>query len=629
MISIYLNYFAAAYVFESKYLKPIQVGKALATWDLDMEGDDQGDNISLENPAFCELTGQYYVWKNGPDSDYYGFMHYRRLLDFKPEEKRKIEAFGVVLEPVANDDLLFKYGLDDAWIEKFVPRFDVILPEPYDVSPTAKSVREQYLTAPFHHIEHLDEAGKVIEEVSPEYSTYFREVMRGKLFYPNNMFVFKKEIFLDYANWIFKILFELERRIDVTGMKWQEQRAIGYIGERLFTVYVFRMLATRSLKVQHVHRVFINNTAPPPAAPAPPKTELPIVTVAAATDLAYVQHMATLLVSTLSNASLSHFIDFNILDGGIGIQNQRHLKELECLHPNCRVSFIDMSLQHLNLTVNSFFSRSTFYRLSLPEVLKDHQKVLYLDTDMVVLRDVAELYETELDGAVVAAVRDLIVQSFIAMGVQSIAESGSLRTSKYLADRLGINSSSPPYFQAGVLIFDLEKMRESSMSEKMIHALASEHYWFLDQDVLNKFVSGRVKYLDERWNTVFMDEQHFETLSADDQAAYKKTFENPWIVHYAGYVKPWQRAGHPLAGYYWNALRKTYWYETGLFSYMEKNSFGGNSNASAVPASRKYIVRQSLSLWLIRSIWRILPKKVQKIFNPIAVRTRQKLVVEL
>ncbi|RYZ84181.1 MAG: DUF4422 domain-containing protein, partial [Proteobacteria bacterium] len=576
-----------------KILKPIQVGKKLAKLDLGIIGDDQGDNISSKNPEFCELTGQYYVWKNDLSSDYYGFMHYRRLLDFSAVEKRSLEATGMVHEEDPSQKVLSKYGLDEKTIESFVTQFDAVIPDPFDVSPASQSVREQYLTAPYHHIEHLETAGNILKRMHPKDYVFFEKMMNGTLLYPNNMFVMTRLIFQTYSEWLFKILFELEKSIDVSGMTWQEKRAVGYIAERLFTVYALKLLSDKSLKIAQVRRVFISNPTLPPTAEAPPTTNLQIVTIAASTDKAYVQHMAALISSTLSHGAKDRFFDFNILDGGIGTRNQNALKEMEQLHPHCRISFIDMSSQHLTLTTNSYFTRSTFYRLSLPSLLKDRTKVLFLDTDMVVLRDVAELYDMDLQDNIVAASRDIVMQSFISMGVRSIAETGGVQTSKYLADYVQLKKGVD-YFQAGVMLINLEKMRQLHLSDKMIHALRNHRYWFLDQDVLNQFVAGRVRYIDERWNTIFLEESHLAALSAKDQLIYEKTMEDPWIVHYAGYIKPWERGGHPFANEYWNALRKTKWYEIGLFTYISRNPSSNVPQLAPMPARLDLVVRKSL-----------------------------------
>ena len=93
-VAIYLAYHKNSQRLASDVLHPVHVGRALAddatrALMADMPGDDTGDNISAKNPLFCELTLQYWVWKNRMDADYIGFLHYRRQLNFNPAAASK------------------------------------------------------------------------------------------------------------------------------------------------------------------------------------------------------------------------------------------------------------------------------------------------------------------------------------------------------------------------------------------------------------------------------------------------------------------------------------------------------------------------------------------------------------
>lgn len=625
MISIFVAHFGPAQVLKNKYVLPIQVGKALAKQDLGILGDDSGDNISAKNPKFCELTGQYWAWKNCKGSDYYGFFHYRRFFDLTYRADRQVDVYGLIVEPKASTSFLDDYGLDEAAVESAVNGYDIVIPHPFDVRNIGnENVFEQYLTAPFHHGEHLKEAGRVIAQRFPGFSRYFEKAMNGRWLYPNNMFIFKKEIFESYSEWLFDILFELERRIDVTGMKWQEKRAVGYIAERLLTVYILKLLDESGIRVKRANRVLLTDAALPPVGPDLPMTELPVVSVAASTDQMYVQHMAALIASTYKTASQSHFIDFMILDGGIKDGDRLRLLELTELHPHCRLTFIDMSRQHLDLPTNSYFTRGTFYRLSLPELLPNRAKVLFLDTDVVVRKNIAQLYELELNDSFVAAVKDIIMKSFVGLGVPSISETGGIPAGRYLSDRVGL-ADPTQYFQAGVLLLNLDEMRKFSLSKKMTHALRTERFWFLDQDVLNKYMQGKVKYIDGRWNSVQMDDHHLAALNLEDQRTYKRSLEDPWIIHYAGVYKPWKRTGHPHGARYWNALRSTSWYEEALFSYLEGMI---PSQTSSRGLSNHTLYRKSISLWLARRVWRALPQPLRKRLGPVADSLKRRVALE-
>lgn len=109
-----IKIFASAHkpvdLFDCDAIQPVQVGCALGNdrfpwaWH-----DDDGDNISDQNPMYCELTAQYWAWKN-IDADYYGFCHYRRYFNFSPNRYGE-NSWGEIMEPFIDTSSQVKYGL--------------------------------------------------------------------------------------------------------------------------------------------------------------------------------------------------------------------------------------------------------------------------------------------------------------------------------------------------------------------------------------------------------------------------------------------------------------------------------------------------------------------------------------
>ena len=208
-------------------LVPLQVGAALA--DGHFAGfvhDDTGDNISRKNRSYCELTGQYWAWKNA-EADYYGFFHYRRYLypDQTAGRPYRIEGApsGRTLDKLCFSDL-----------EGLVPGYDLIVPKGENMHVP---VREHYARAPFHHGGDLELAVQILGERSPGYSQGAERYLSGTVCLFGNIFIMKRELFLDYCSWLFPILEEFDRRRDVSSYSIQERRVDGYLAERLLGVY--------------------------------------------------------------------------------------------------------------------------------------------------------------------------------------------------------------------------------------------------------------------------------------------------------------------------------------------------------------------------------------------------------
>lgn len=215
---------------------PIHVGKE-GKEDIGYAGDNSGDNISIKNAFYCELTALYWAWKN-LDADYIGLCHYRRHFTcFKRVTKKEEKKFDKLL--------------NREQVEKILDETDIILPKK----------REYYIENLYDHYKHtmhvetLDETGKIIQEQFPEYMLEFNKLHKRTSAHMFNMFVMKKEYFDRYCEWLFEILFELEKRIDPKQYDSFHARYLGRISELLLDVWI----NTNNLKYKEVKVIDMQN----------------------------------------------------------------------------------------------------------------------------------------------------------------------------------------------------------------------------------------------------------------------------------------------------------------------------------------------------------------------------------
>ena len=237
-----------AVVPEHPLLVPIQVGAALA--DTRFSGflhDDTGDNISLKNSSYCELTAQYWAWKN-VEADDYGFFHYRRYLSPDSEGNR---PYRVVGEPTKQ--LLSELGYSG--FEKLIGQYDLIAPRGENMFVP---VWKHYVAAPHHHGKDLKLVEQIVKARHPEMCQALEAYFSGTIHYFGNIYIMKRELFYNYCGWLFPILEEFDCRTDMEDYSPQEKRANGYLAERLFGVYYkHRRGQLRTLELPRVH--FIPN----------------------------------------------------------------------------------------------------------------------------------------------------------------------------------------------------------------------------------------------------------------------------------------------------------------------------------------------------------------------------------
>lgn len=226
---------------------PIQVGKAISQYDLGIQGDDTGDNISKENPNFCELTGLYWAWKNMKPVDYIGLCHYRRYFNFHEHGS----AFKGYTIKKSSDLKGLDLTLPD--IDKLFRKYDIVMtkPEHYPYS-----LKIDY--AACHVSEDLRTLFSIVDDIYPEYDKAMDTVFnKSNKLRPCNMFIMRWADFQRYCKWLFDILFEARKRINIEHYNPRQARIWGYMAERLMSVYAVH----NNMKIKQYPLYWINDEA--------------------------------------------------------------------------------------------------------------------------------------------------------------------------------------------------------------------------------------------------------------------------------------------------------------------------------------------------------------------------------
>ena len=220
------------------YFLPVQAGAAIHNPIPGYQPDNEGDNISVKNPHFCELTCHYWAWKNLKQVDIVGLNHYRRYFEFQ----RKWPQFSADKHFISTDSFLSQeYLFPD--LERLLQKYDIILPiaRHWRVSNT-----QQY--ADYHIAKDWEMLRQIIRERSPQYIPAFEKTMdHSNKSVGYNMFITHWKHFDAYSEWLFDILFEVERRVPPIDDPVQN-RIYGYMSERLINVFCKH----HHLRIKHV-----------------------------------------------------------------------------------------------------------------------------------------------------------------------------------------------------------------------------------------------------------------------------------------------------------------------------------------------------------------------------------------
>lgn len=208
---------------------PIHVGKALTTTDLGITGDDTGDNISLKNRSYCELTGMYWAWKNLKDVEYVGLSHYRRYFVFQNNFQLPRELY------VTTRTTLRECEIDAASLEKIFETYDIVLPKK-TVFTTNTWVRWSRMRDAKELVIAID----AIKIRCPEYLEAFTyQLQKTNKLSQYCMFIMPWYEFEKYCTWLFDLLAEIEMRLSAVDREYYENsRIYGFLAELLINAYV-------------------------------------------------------------------------------------------------------------------------------------------------------------------------------------------------------------------------------------------------------------------------------------------------------------------------------------------------------------------------------------------------------
>lgn len=254
---------------KDKVFVPILLGSSYADSALkesfqDDFWDNTGENIGALHPYCAELSAIYWAWKNYDlleNPDYIGLFHYRRFLNFSQEihegDLWKCAFFD--FEQSTKE----RFGWDEDTISRFCGGYDLILPyeeqilDPKDWK-TPASLEIHYKHA--HYPEDFEKAKDLIREVHPKYTESLEHTCASQQGHFCNMFVMTREMFFDYADWLFRIILPLKKSLPITDRKYEkfngtQKRVLGFLGERLFNVWIDYQRDVKKIRIKETQRL--------------------------------------------------------------------------------------------------------------------------------------------------------------------------------------------------------------------------------------------------------------------------------------------------------------------------------------------------------------------------------------
>lgn len=530
-------------------------------------------SIFLQADSLGVVGFLFRLWQGSVErGEYIGLMQGRRYLSLSPQKWHD----GVI----AGFDRATcqRYGWDKRTLFAQLRRYDVIVPYENDISDLVRktgvnSVEEFYLSEG-GTIEEIRIVRSFLQEQDPALYHTFCEVIQGRRLRPWLLFVLKEGIFDRFCARLFPALSTVidqygnDERPSFQRNRWellteiifnayirltQKQRVAVIDEQAILFLDTHNYNFARTVLLERIVSQDIDHTY---IAPQPVKHGGKI-NIVISFDSNYIRMACTLINSVLSHTGNQDDIVFYIIhDASL---TAKSIAQLETLYrKKVRLVFLRVgkSFVHKFPLNRSHITVSTYYRLLIHNLVpQDITRVIYLDADMIVCKNIVDLWNMELNGSVLGGVRDEtdLVAVWNLFNLRDIA-----------CDR-------DVYINAGVLIFDVARARELYGDLDALYINSFQTYQqkicSQDQDILNISYRGKIQLLPQAWNvgasSYYCQSGHSEGRLDGQEHSFTEEERNkallePAIVHFTGRQKPWRKgAMHPLKRLYWHYYRKT------------------------------------------------------------------------
>lgn len=272
------------------------------------------------------------------------------------------------------------------------------------------------------------------------------------------------------------------------------------------------------------------------------ESQKPVIPVFFTIDNSYAPYLGVALKSLIENASRENNYHIHIIHEDLSEENQKILKDME--EDGFEIRFQEMQdmMEFMKLITDreenllrcDYFTMTIYFRIFLADMFPEYDKGIYIDSDIVVPGDISGLYDHELGDNIIGACPD-----------HSVCDVPPL--AHYMEEAVGVNRYQ--YINSGVLLLNMKKMREIEFSRKFLSLLNTYHFDCIapDQDYFNAMCKDQILFLDEEW----------DAMPNDD----KPPVENPSLIHYNLFDKPWCYPNIMYEDYFWKYAKKTPYYD--------------------------------------------------------------------
>ena len=411
------------------------------------------------------------------------------------------------------------------------------------------------------------------EKLSNFYNTYVS---------PDKVADYKRAIILHYAGpkkpWVYKMLYLTEqfcyyykqspyKNIKIKFKNFDDEKKIfgSFISSRIESKHKIYTIGTKVIDMNRIPEILNKKGTSIDVDYIPRLADNAIPVIYSAND-AYVPYLAVSIQSLISHSNDSNVYEIIVLESSISEANKKILLTME--RPNVSIRFFNVKsfVSKYNFFINRYFSVETYYRIFIADICSQYDKVVYLDCDILVRSDIADLYNINMGKKVIMATNDIVSYPARTKNYKIY----DIYRKDYTKNILKMPDTTQ-YFQAGILVFNVSQMREENLTQVFLKKIEEiKNPICHDQDILNTSCYGKVLYISQKWNFYnFFNEEslksnyirgRFNDIPKDLQGDYLSAQKDPKLVHFAGNQKVWFSKHLSFGNEWWQCAKKTPFY---------------------------------------------------------------------
>lgn len=246
--------------------------------------------------------------------------------------------------------------------------------------------------------------------------------------------------------------------------------------------------------------------------------------IALITDCEYIVPALVTIRSLKKTMKKDEFFRLNVIydvldDSAIELFKQEECENIKIVFHECNQRIEEFHFQHL------YVSKASILKFFLPDILENCSVVLYVDSDLLFREDISSLFSLDINDYYACVVKDM-----------KCTKEGD-------PERIGLKN----YFNSGVMLLNLEKMREENISRKLLeYKIKLDSGKFMDQDSLNYVLNEKLKFISPMFNSILPFFLEYSEQEIDDFYGEKCRLSEARIIHFAGANKPWNDFCSPL-----------------------------------------------------------------------------------